>query len=270
MRTVLLFGDAPNQMALANKICLVNDVLAIVLVQKINTQKKSFVSLVDKILVKLIIPEISNSWKAMLAFYNRIFQNWPQIPKFYVNDINDDKALDFIKNYKPDLIVVSGTNLLNKKTLKELEPSIGIINLHTGLSPYVKGGPNCTNWCLANGDYHLIGNTVMWINAGIDSGNIVASEFTEFTKLKNISDLHIQVMEHAHDLLLRCINSVKTNLKTTPNIPQKEISDGNLFLTKDWTFSKKLAFKKNIDWFLENYNSDDVRINKEKVKTVRL
>ncbi|MBK8140456.1 MAG: hypothetical protein IPK57_05180 [Chitinophagaceae bacterium] len=73
-----------------------------------------------------------------------------------VESINNELVAAFTREINPDLIIVSGTGLV-KEPLLSLPASIGIINLHTGLSPYVKGGPNCTNWCIANNEWHLVG-----------------------------------------------------------------------------------------------------------------
>jgi methionyl-tRNA formyltransferase len=89
-----------------------------------------------------------------------------------------------------------------------IKPSIGILNLHTGLSPYVKGGPNSTNWCIANNELYLIGNTIMWIDEGIDPGNIVTTEITEFTGDERLTDVHIKVMDHGHNLYLKAIDNL--------------------------------------------------------------
>ena len=92
-----------------------------------------------------------------------------------VQNINESRSVDFIKNNAPDIIIVSGTRMVKKEILS-LKPPYGIINMHTGLSPYYNGGPSCTFWCLYNEDVEYIGATVMFIDEGIDSGNIILSD----------------------------------------------------------------------------------------------
>jgi methionyl-tRNA formyltransferase len=267
MKIVFFSGNAPNQMALANKIHNDFNLEALIIVQK-KKQKINIKTYFDKIFTRLIIPVLSRSWQGMLRFYTCRYNDWPDIPKLNVSDINDQKVIDYLKDIKPDLIVVSGTNLLKEILLIKLNPAIGIINLHTGLSPYVKGGPNCTNWCIANGDFHLIGNSVMWIDKGIDSGNLIATELTEFNQPKNIIEVHIQVMEHAHQLLLKCISGFKKSPENMPNVPQNKIDKGKLYYSKDWTLKQKLKFKKNIKDFLNSYNSFFLKDKRKGVKTL--
>src|SRR5690606_12059731 len=116
-----------------------------------------------------------------------------------------------------------------KDKLLKIEVSKGIMNLHTGLSPYVKGGPNCTNWCIANNEWHLIGNTIMWINEGIDTGNIITSESLDITQCTSLSEVHKIVMEHAHDLYLRAVNFVLYNDPPYISVPQSELGAGSLY-----------------------------------------
>jgi len=123
---------------------------------------------------------------------------------------------------------------------------IGIINLHTGLSPYVKGGPNCTNWCIANNQWGLIGNTILWLSSGIDSGHIICSERIDVSNLKELNQIHFNVMEHAHDLYLRAIKYIFSMNPPYQSIPQKSLGKGNLYLTKMWTSKQKENLLRNL------------------------
>lgn len=96
-------------------------------------------------------------------------------PVIRVADVNVPNAVRFVQRLKPDVICVNGTNLLREPML-ELIPRVpyGIINLHTGLSPYARGG-NCNLFMLLEGRPELVGATVHHIDPGIDSGDIILS-----------------------------------------------------------------------------------------------
>jgi methionyl-tRNA formyltransferase len=143
-----------------------------------------------------------------------------------------------------------------------IKPSIGIVNLHTGLSPYVKGGPNCTNWCLANNDLHLIGNTIMWLNEGIDTGNIITTDFVHFTEEKTLSEIHHTVMEQAHELYLKAIAQLSVDPVSVSNVPQQSIAKGKTYYTKMWGLKEKSRLVKN----LRNFSAE---INTEKFRSAR-
>lgn len=50
---------------------------------------------------------------------------------------------------------------------------LGIANLHGGLSPEYRGA-DCTFWALYNGEPEKVGCTLHWIDAGIDTGSLIA------------------------------------------------------------------------------------------------
>lgn len=244
MRIVLLCGNQPNHLALAHKIAAKHILAGIILEEK-PTKGITLINAISKTIDKLFFSEINNAWHKLMLHYKNNYKNFAQTEIFKTSSINSSHVIEIIERLKPDLIMVSGTSLI-RKPLIELKFPKGIINLHTGISPYVKGGPNCTNWCLANDQFHLIGNTIMWLDAGIDSGNLIATETTNFTGNENLYEIHLKVMEHAHFLYLKIAEQIKKDSTKCPSVKQKDISTGNLYLTKMWNFSKKKALLKNI------------------------
>lgn len=244
MRIVLLCGDQSNQHALASKVSKDFNLVGIALEAKRSNHRLEFSFLLSKITDRLFFYKINSSWKAMLNYYKEKFPPAKTVTAVFEN-INSEEAIDFIKKLKPDLIMVSGTRLIKNKLL-ELEVQKGIINLHTGLSPYIKGGPNCTNWCIANNTIHLIGNTIMWIDKGIDSGNIITTDTVNFTGNETLNDIHIKVMEHAHELYIKALHSIKNSYSDCPSVKQSDIAKGRLFMNKEWNFNAKLRFVFNL------------------------
>lgn len=97
------------------------------------------------------------------------------IAQIFTTDINEPAVVSFIKLHKPDLICVNGTKLLRQPLLELIDSvEFGIINLHTGLSPYARGG-NCNLYMLLERKPELVGITVHHIDKGIDSGDIIIS-----------------------------------------------------------------------------------------------
>ncbi len=207
MRVVLLINDAPNQAALASKMDAMFDVAGIVVEERSGRGKKSAVDYFSAALERTFFKALRHAWFDMQAYYrDKYFL--PSSESITVHSINSDNAVTFIQSLHPDLLVVTGTKMIKEKILS-LQIPYGIINLHTGISPYVKGGPNCTNWCLSTNQLHMIGNTVMYLDEGIDSGNIIATEFTPLSGDESLYELHLKVMEHAHDLYIRVMKLMK-------------------------------------------------------------
>jgi methionyl-tRNA formyltransferase len=267
MKIVLWVGNEPNQKALACKINSLFPVSGIVIETRSLTRKISVLKLVEKIIEKLFLPSVGISWKKMLAYFHKSYPDFPDTQILKVENINAESAYNFTSEIGPDLILVSGTRLIKDRMLS-IGPKIGILNLHTGISPYVKGGPNCTNWCIANGQFHLIGNTVMCIDSGIDSGNLVATEFTEFNGSENLTGIHIKVMEHAHNLYLRSIGKVLKGEYST--VKQSSILKGKTYFTKQWTLGKKIKLILNMKKFSKTINSSSVAKLRETVTLVKI
>ena len=238
-KIVIWCGAAPNQKALANKISKRFNIAGIVIASTIKGRKKRRIRELPAIILDRIrFRKIYTSWKCLMKFYNDRYQAWPQVPILKVDDINSIKVIEFTENIQPDLVAVSGTALIKEPLLK-VKTKIGIINLHTGLSPYVKGGPNCTNWCIANNTWHLIGNTIMWLNSGIDAGNIITNETIDIRAAEDLKKAHIQVMEHAHDLYLRTIYYLFSGDPPYQSVSQESIDKGKLYLNKMWNTEKR-------------------------------
>lgn len=91
--------------------------------------------------------------------------------KIEVPHINDESVLSIIDQHQPDLIAVFGTSLIKGALLEK--GKLGIVNLHGGLSPEYRGA-DCTFWALHNQEPEKVGCTIHFINAGIDTGNLIA------------------------------------------------------------------------------------------------
>jgi hypothetical protein len=88
-----------------------------------------------------------------------------------VPHINHPEVVKLARELQPDLICVFGTSLIRGELLKE--GRLGIINLHGGLSPEYRGA-DCTFWALYNGEPEKVGCTLHYIDAGIDTGRLIA------------------------------------------------------------------------------------------------
>lgn len=244
-KIIIWCGLGANQKALANKIASEFDVAGIVIDTHSREQREKKINRIIAILWdRFRFRKIYNAWKNLMSYYDQKFTDWPNTAILKVPNINDERTRTFTEKLKPDLIVVSGTALI-KKGFLNIPLSIGIINLHTGLSPYVKGGPNCTNWCIANNAFHLVGNTIMWLNEGIDSGNIITTETVNIQNAADLNEAHRLGMEHAHDLYIRAIRYLSNTSSPYNSVLQNYIDKGHLYFTKMWTAEKRKQLLRN-------------------------
>jgi len=256
MKIAVFTNNNSNQKAL---VCKMSKVISIdsVFVSK-NITPKSNKNKKNQFLLKVIryifSYPFSTSWKRLNKKYNLVYPAFPNIPKYSIDNINDDEVVKYIRNSKPNIIVVSGTTMV-KDVIIDAASKIGclILNLHTGISPYIRGGPNCTNWCLAENTPNLIGNTIMKLDIGIDSGDIIVTERTNLNGSESLFDLHWKVMEHAHDLYIRSVLSILKHDEVSA-VKQNSVALGTLFISKQWGIRKMvkayvnylLFYKKNV------------------------
>lgn len=253
MKLLYVCGNHGNQRALGNKIADHFPLAAIIVVDpstKPPTPKRDLRNRTTKLFRRAMrgvasLP-LRKAWFGMLNYYNRLNPVFPIEPTLTVGDINAREVTALVDHMKPDLVVVSGSNILKRPLISAIQETAKIMNLHTGISPYIRGGPNCTNWCLTMQRFDLIGNSVMWIDEGIDSGNLIATERTALTGRESLTELHVMVMEHAHDLLLRSMRLFAQG-KALPDVPQCELGEGRLFLTRQW--NARAAFRATANFY---------------------
>ena len=141
------------------------------------------------------------------------------VPQVFVNDINHSEAVDFVKNLRPDAIVVNGTNLLREPWHAwASQVPFGIINIHTGLSPYSRGG-NCNLFTILHGQLQCVGVTVHYIDSGIDSGDIIYTDRPAIQPTDSFESIEAKVFRLGEDLALLALRQLEAG-ESIPRIPQ--------------------------------------------------
>ncbi len=96
-----------------------------------------------------------------------------------VDSINSTIVLDFVKNRKPDVIVVNGTRIIVKRILEKI--TVPILNIHVGITPKYRG-VHGGYWALVNRDEENFGVTVHYVDSGIDTGGVICKGLVSTTK----------------------------------------------------------------------------------------
>ena len=88
----------------------------------------------------------------------------------WVPSHNGPECLELLAALKPDIVVVYGTLIIGRKVIAACPR---IINIHTGYSPNYRGS-DTVFWALHNADMDYMGVTVHRLDAGVDTGAILA------------------------------------------------------------------------------------------------
>lgn len=178
LRLMILCGRSARHLHVANTLCRAGEAVAIV-------QETGGEWNLKKTLKKLRPDNLfRKAWRWLRD--RRRYTGNPEAKFFFPNGesrldhpelvrevphINHPEVVKLARKLQPDLICVFGTSLIRGDLLKE--GRLGIINLHGGLSPEYRGA-DCTFWALVNGEPEKVGCTLHYIDAGIDTGRLIA------------------------------------------------------------------------------------------------
>lgn len=176
-RVVLLTGNELRHMFFRKAIALHDDVTVLMSVcEDVQLSLANRVEVLQDGLEKDIMrSHVQQREQSEIDFFSAFVNLVPDksnpfiIPK---GKINEDVVVEKIISLQPDLILVYGSSLLKGKLIDIYGQQLKIINLHLGLSPYYRGaGTNF--WALVNKEPECVGSTFMFLDAGIDTGNII-------------------------------------------------------------------------------------------------
>ena len=88
-----------------------------------------------------------------------------------IASVNSDEARALHRELDPAVVVVNGTRIISRATLECI--TAPFINTHYGITPRYRG-VHGGYWALAEGQTGLVGSTVHLVDAGIDSGPVLA------------------------------------------------------------------------------------------------
>jgi methionyl-tRNA formyltransferase len=150
-----------------------------------------------------------------------------------VYSINSRIYIDKIKYLEPDIIVVMGSCLINSEIICIAK---NVINMHTGLSPYYRGG--YTNfWPFLNEEYGFFGVTVHKMSTGIDSGDIVSTARPKITPDDTYGSINCKAIVLGSNLIIESINNIKNKKLFT----KKQWVLGRLY--HNYHFNNYFAYK---------------------------
>lgn len=147
---------------------------------------------------------------------------------------DDREAIDYLKELKPDFIIVVAFGQILTKEVLDI-PKYGCINLHGSLLPMYRGAAPL-NWAIIKGEKKS-GNTTMLMDVGLDTGDMLLKDEVEITEDMTAGNLHDILMERGADLLIETIKGLYNDNIT----PEKQ--EGETFYAK--MLNKELAL---INW----------------------
>ena len=150
---------------------------------------------------------------------------------------NNQEVLDILDKLAPDVIEVVAYGKILPKEVLDI-PKYGCINVHGSLLPKYRGAAPM-QWALINGEKET-GITTMFMDVGMDTGDMLLKEEIEIKDDYNLETLHDKLMVIGAKLLVKTIDGVVSG--TITRIPQPKDGTYAPMITRDMT---KIDFNKS-------------------------
>jgi methionyl-tRNA formyltransferase len=150
---------------------------------------------------------------------------------------NDSHCRQLICELKPDIVVVYGTLVIGQKLISSLPRTL---NMHTGLSPRYRGSDTIF-WPLYNHEPENIGVTIHYLDAGLDSGAILARGCPETTSTDDEFSLFAKSVKFGAELLC---NAIRRETEGASRPIGQDLSTGREYRSVDRTLLAEFRMRK--------------------------
>ncbi len=127
------------------------------------------------------------------------------IPVYQPDRVRDKEFLTTFDTLSPDMVVLVAFGQILPKELID-SPQFGCLNVHPSLLPQYRGAAPI-NWAIINGD-NKTGVTIMLIDEGMDSGDILLQEEADIDIDDTFDDLHEKLSVMGAGLLIKALEGV--------------------------------------------------------------
>jgi folate-dependent phosphoribosylglycinamide formyltransferase PurN len=181
-------------------------------------------------------PQLRNPHlQPLLKHEEGVFRSLREVAKAYgfpvavCHDQNAPDSIARLREWSPDLIIFTGGNILRKQLLQV--PSRGVLNVHLGLLPEVRG-MSSPEWSLLN---HVpVGVTIHYVDAGIDTGPVLQRcEFADAVRCESLSDLRNRLIAFGIETAAEVVAGLdRGTISATPQ-PHRD-DDRQFFVMHEW------------------------------------
>ena len=168
MRAIVLTSTMRRHQYVANVIAAGAEVACVWQEEKSFEPMRYATNAADEEVIRTHFASREAAEEAYFGAHDRVLAPVRRVPPGGCNDAAEIAAM---RSARPDVVLVFGTGLLRQTVIDAFAGRI--INIHLGLSPYYRGaGTNF--WPLVNGEPEYCGATIHFLDAGVDTGPILA------------------------------------------------------------------------------------------------
>lgn len=148
------------------------------------------------------------------------------IPVFQPTKIKEKEAVEYLKQFEADIFVVAAFGQFLSEEILYM-PKYGSVNIHASLLPKYRGAAPI-QWAIINGEKET-GVTIMQMDKGIDTGDMLLKESVHIEKEDTGETLHDKLAEAGACLIVKALSQIETGtLKGIPQNPEESCYAGML------------------------------------------
>lgn len=125
------------------------------------------------------------------------------LPVFQPEKVREPSFLDVFYKLMPDMVIVAAFGQILPKSIIDFPP-LGCLNIHPSLLPKYRGAAPI-NWAIIRGET-ITGVTIMLMDEGMDSGDILLQKTVAIHPLESYGTLHNRLADEGADLLLNAVD----------------------------------------------------------------
>jgi methionyl-tRNA formyltransferase len=127
------------------------------------------------------------------------------LPVFQPEKVRNPSSLEMFYQLKPDMVVVVAFGQILPKEIIDYPP-MRCLNIHPSLLPKYRGAAPI-NWPIIRGEAKT-GVTIMLMDEGMDSGDILTQQETEIGSTETFGNLHDRLAQLGATMLIKTIEQV--------------------------------------------------------------
>lgn len=222
-------------------------------------------------------------YKSNYDSYHDIIKEY-KIPTLYVNNINEKKSLEWIKKFKPKIILQSGWSQKFSKKLLDI-PKYGCIGEHPAPLPYGRGAA-CVNWGLLKGNKNW-GDTFFLMNNKYDDGPILSQKFFKIYSNDNVKTVYDKISFTSKEIIRENIDkwtsgkfkTIRQNKSKIVYFKKRNPKDGEIYIRDNVSYIQNKiraltrpypgAFIRNKDDIIYLWNSEIPKKNPKVIKFLK-
>lgn len=128
------------------------------------------------------------------------------VPVFQPARVREADAIEKIRSFSPDLIVVAAFGQILPRELLDI-PRLGCVNIHASLLPRLRGAAPI-QWAVIEGDQES-GVTLMQMNEGLDTGDILFQESVTIGSEETGESLYEKLAKLGGEMIVRYLPAIE-------------------------------------------------------------